>query len=88
MKIIKPVLVTISSILFLNSSCSPNADLIVKETAVVEVTDAGIQNLDIPEGFEFSTKQEITVTINDNASYAKYEVYAYSDEKYEKVRKY
>jgi len=82
MKIIKPVLITISSILFLNSSCSPNADLIVKETNVVEVADAGIQNLDIPDGFEFSTKQEITVTIYDNASYAKYEVYAYSDEKY------
>ena len=82
MKIIKPVLITISSILFLNSSCSPNADLIVKESVVVEVADAGIQNLDIPDGFEFGTKQNITVTINDNASYAKYEVYAYSDEKY------
>ena len=82
MKIIKPVLVTISSILFLNSSCTPNEDLLVKETAVVEVTDSGIQNLNIPEGFEFSTKQEITVTINDNSSYVKYEVYAYSDEQY------
>lgn len=82
MKIFKPVLITISSILFLNSSCSPDADLIVKDPAVVDATDSGIQNLNIPDGFDFSTKQEITITINDNASYAKYEIYAYSDEKY------
>ena len=82
MKIVRPILVIISSILLVNSSCSPNEDLIVKEVAVVETTDSGIQNLNIPDGFNFSTKQEITVTINDNASYSKYEIYAYSDEKY------
>jgi len=81
MKIIKPVLVIMSIILTVFSSCSPNLNLDVKET-IVEVVDSGIQSLNIPDGFEFSTKQDITVIINDNASYAKYEVYAYADEKY------
>ena len=41
-----------------------------------------IDNLNIPSGFDFSTQQEIKVTINDDEDYVKYSVYAYSDEKY------
>ena len=41
-----------------------------------------IQNLKIPNGFDFSTKQEINITINDNTSYVRYEVYAFSEENY------
>ena len=47
-----------------------------------EVADIGILGLEIPQGFNFSTKQEIVVTINDDASYVKYEVYVFSDADY------
>jgi len=36
----------------------------------------------VPTGFDFSTEQQIKVTINDNKPYVKYDVYAYTDEKY------
>lgn len=45
-----------------------------------------IQNLNIPIGFDFSTKQEIHVTINDNTNYVKYEVYAYSEDNYHTIK--
>ncbi|WP_372746192.1 LruC domain-containing protein [Lutibacter sp.] len=41
-----------------------------------------INNLNIPSGFDFSTQQEVKITINDAKNYVKYSVYAYSDEKY------
>ncbi|WP_282124246.1 LruC domain-containing protein [Algibacter mikhailovii] len=36
----------------------------------------------VPEGFDFSTNQEIEVNITSNSNSALFEVYAYSDEKY------
>ena len=47
-----------------------------------ESANSEIQNLKIPNGFDFSTKQEINITINDNTSYVRYEVYAFSEENY------
>tara|TARA_R110002050_G_scaffold122481_1_gene241072 strand:+ start:145 stop:2139 length:1995 start_codon:yes stop_codon:yes gene_type:complete len=41
------------------------------------------QVLSIPSGFDFSTYQDVTINISDNATYAKYDVYAYSDELYD-----
>lgn len=35
--------------------------------------------LSIPVGFDFSTHQKVTITIIENAGYAKYDVYAFSD---------
>ncbi|MDP5106354.1 MAG: LruC domain-containing protein [Polaribacter sp.] len=35
--------------------------------------------LSIPAGFDFSTHQKVTINIVENAAYAKYDVYAYSD---------
>lgn len=42
-----------------------------------------INSLSIPEDFDFSTSHDVTITINDNDGYAKYDVYAYTDELYD-----
>lgn len=39
--------------------------------------------LSIPAGFDFSTYHDITIKITDNERYAKYDVYAYTDELYD-----
>lgn len=44
------------------------------------ITDPNIKTLAIPDGFDFSTHHEVTVNIVDSDHYAKYDVYAYSDE--------
>ena len=81
MKNTKPLLIIISILSIISISCSDN--LAFDETEIEdEVPNLGILGLNIPKGFDFSTKQEIVVTINDNASYVKYEVYAFSDEDY------
>ena len=36
--------------------------------------------LTIPEGFDFSTHNEVEITINDNSNYVKYDIYMYSSE--------
>ncbi len=36
----------------------------------------------IPDGFDYSTSQEVKVTINDKSGYARYDVFAYSDDLY------
>jgi len=36
--------------------------------------------ISIPVGFDFSTHQKVTINIVETADYAKYDVYAYSDE--------
>ena len=69
--------VCIASVLF--SSCLPSVDSYVDESLIV---DPGIQDLNIPDGFDYSTKQEVLIEINDESQYAKYDVYAYSEEKY------
>lgn len=43
--------------------------------------DANI--LSLPEGFDFSTYNDVTINIIDNEGYAKYDVYAYIDELYD-----
>ena len=39
--------------------------------------------MEIPTGFDFSTHHEVTINIIDNLNYAKYDVYAYSEELYD-----
>ena len=83
MKNIKFTLVTASIIFFTFTSCKNDTITEVEEPEVViEVSELEIENLDIPDGFDFSTQQKVTVTINDSKSNVKYNVYAYSDEKY------
>ena len=81
MKTIKPFIIPISIILLIFSSCSD--DFALSETEIeIEVANLEIQELDIPKGFDFSTQQKVKVTIIDNTTYVKYEVYAFSDEDY------
>jgi len=81
MKNIIILLISIGALLVISSSCSEDFPL---ETTELEDESASLEilKLNIPKGFDFSTKQEIVVTINDDASYVKYEVYAFSDEDY------
>ncbi len=48
----------------------------------VAVEDQEIGDLNIPEGFDFSTHKEVTVNILDTKDYIKYDVFAYTGEKY------
>jgi LruC domain-containing protein len=58
----------------------------------VEQNDAEIQAndpdeeaftaLSIPQGFDFSTYHDVQITITDNSSYVRYDIFGYSDESY------
>lgn len=65
--------------ILLLSSCSfdePDAPEVIVDENLGEV-------LSIPAGFDFSTYQEVKINITDNGNYAKYDIYAYSDELYD-----
>ncbi len=47
-----------------------------------EVSDLELTNLQIPVGFEFKTYNEVSITINDNTTNARYDIYAYNDTDY------
>ena len=81
MKNIGTLLISIGVFLIISSSCTKEFPLDTTEIED-EVADLGILGLNIPNGFDFSTKKEIVVTINDDASYVKYEVYAFSEDDY------
>lgn len=49
----------------------------------INVIDETSNKLEIPTGFDFSTHHEVTINIIDNLNYAKYDVYAYSEELYD-----
>ncbi len=77
MKLTKNLLL-VASIIASFTSCDVHESIEVSK----EVIDSQeLQNLDIPDRFDFSTEQQINVTINDNGSHIKYDVYAYSNEK-------
>ena len=48
----------------------------------LDAIDGTSSTLLIPAGFDFSTHHEVTINIIDNATYAKYDVYAYANELY------
>jgi LruC domain-containing protein len=68
--------IIVSVALFLISSCNilPEVEEIKNEE------EEAVNTLSIPDGFDFSTHHEVVITITDNSNYAKYDVYAYSDE--------
>lgn len=67
--------------LFLISSCSvPD----VEDDIIKEKMEEEVEKLSIPDGFDFSTYREITINIFDNEDYIKYDVFAYSEELYNK----
>ena len=75
--------------LFLFIACAPNS---IEEpdgggngNGGEEPTPVGEQDildLDIPEGFNFDTSNEVTISIFDNSPDAFYTVYAYNDERF------
>jgi len=81
MKNLKFTLLTISVLFLTFISCTKETVINEKEPEA-EVSQLEIENINIPKGFDFSTQQKVKVTINDSKSNVKYDVYAYSDEKY------
>ena len=70
------------SFLIIFSSCIPN-DVDMQEPETVEVSENAIQvleNLDIPNGFNFETERDVILTIIDATPFVKYEVFAYSSD--------
>jgi len=66
-------------ILLLLNSCSfdePEVSDVILEEEQEEV-------LSIPDGFDFSTAHDVKINITDNGNYAKYDIYAYTDELYD-----
>ena len=60
-------------------SCAPKSlDEIQEEDPIIS-EDMDMMNLVVPEGFDFSTSREVTITIQDGAPNATYTVYAYND---------
>lgn len=47
---------------------------------IEDVSEISTNTLSIPAGFDFSTHQKVTINIIENTGYAKYDVYAYSDD--------
>lgn len=77
MKYIHSIYLILLGIIALISACSiPDV-----EPALIE-EEPLTNSIEIPDGFDFSTHHKVKITINDNASYVKYDVYAYSDETY------
>jgi len=72
------LILSISSLLFLFSSCSFSEP----EENVNSIDQTGAV-LTIPDGFDFSTDHNVKINIVDNENYAKYDIYAYSDELYD-----
>lgn len=67
-------LFTISVSLLLLSACKSDLD------NLSQGEDSSAVSLSIPTGFDFSTHQKVTINIVEKAAYAKYDVYAYSDD--------
>ena len=79
MKQISPYFVFLLIIFF--SSCVPN-DVTVQETNSDEVSENAIrdlENLVIPNEFNFETERNVTLRISDATPYVKYEIFAYVD---------
>lgn len=74
--IIKFFSLSLTTLLFY--SCSFSAP-----EPIVSIDDDDITVLSIPEGFDFSTYHNVEISITENDAYAKYDVYAYTDELYD-----
>lgn len=78
MKMINHRFIILNFLLLFIYSCSVHEDIEVN----TDVEYIGIRELNIPEGFDFSTQREVKVVIQDDKEGVKYDVYAYTDEKY------
>jgi LruC domain-containing protein len=62
------------SVLVIVSSCEPNEF----DSQVPEAVNEGLQNLVIPDDFNFESERDVTLNINDETPFVKYEFFAYS----------
>ncbi|OBY63855.1 hypothetical protein LPB301_13785 [Polaribacter reichenbachii] len=62
------------------NSCGFDEPVVDDDDIVIE--DPGTV-LSIPDGFDFSTYHDVKINIVDDGNYAKYDIYAYSDELYD-----
>lgn len=60
-------------------SCAPKSSDEIQEEDPIISEDMDMMNLVVPEGFDFSTSREVTITIQDGTPNATYTVYAYND---------
>jgi len=51
----------------------------IEEEEEIPIEDISLTELQIPDGFEFSTSEVVNIFINDSSTDVKYDVYAYSD---------
>lgn len=67
--------------LILLSSCVPNADDIQDTTAddAVETPIGSLENLSIPDNFNFETERAVTLAITDTTPFVRYDVFAYAE---------
>lgn len=75
----KLCIITVPLFLFCACDVIPEVETVEDNNSVTEETG---NTINIPDGFDFSTEQQVQITIFDNTSNALYDVYAYSDEKY------
>lgn len=79
MKTIRTTLSILCVFTLFMTSCDVTQEI---EDYELENEDQGMNDLIIPDGFDFSTQKTVKVTITDSKDYITYDVYAYSDEKY------
>ncbi len=77
MKLISPKLIGISVVLLFSISCDVTSEI---ENYKQESNEEGIENLNVPSGFDFETYKEVQVTITDKSDKVKYDVFVYSEE--------
>ncbi|GAA4811352.1 LruC domain-containing protein [Litoribaculum gwangyangense] len=67
-------------LVFMLNACSVPEVNNDTESQDIGIDESSIKMVAIPDGFDFSTNQEVKVTINDNSKYVRYDVFAYSEE--------
>lgn len=63
-----------------DASATPDDNTPISEEEEVPIPELEILNLQVPPGFEFETSETVEITITDNISNARYDVYAYNDQ--------
>lgn len=68
------------SFLVIFSSCTPNSDDFeqAEEVIINETPKQILENLSIPNDFNFETERDVIVTINDVTPFVKYDIFTYS----------
>ncbi|MEM7485562.1 MAG: LruC domain-containing protein [Bacteroidota bacterium] len=73
------LLFTISSCVKDNFDDSIDPDSESEDEIKIPIDELKITELQIPSGFEFKTERSVELTINDNSTNVKYDVYAYQE---------